>query len=386
MAVVIYIRNISTILSTRFIIKRTGLLLRFNHNYRILIIYMDTTELSNFYNDSRLLFDSGANGESPLFTVCLASYNFESSIEQALKTLLDQTYNDFEIVMHDDCSTDNTCKVAVEYMKKVTQMSPKRVRIYTANTNSGILANRLRGFAKSEGKWLIQTDGDDFSPRNRLEMTNNIIHSLDHEPMLLSTNRWTWYYGTPFDKVIETANIDHQDERWIRLTDIVWPKDMPNGSSGFILNRKVFETFYEVLPTERIIADDPVLARRALLLGDVWVDKNPLYYCRISSASASGGGVSGKPWIIDRYNRFDLLLADLRHISPDHKINPKTQKDIDYWKRRMLLDSRLIDCPNWKWPFLWIKMLFISRAEAKYALKKRIKLIVRGDVNASWKK
>ena len=77
------------------------------------------------------------------------------------------------------------------------------------------------------------------------------------------------------------------------------------------------------------------------------------------------------------------MIKDIKHISPTKTIPPKTLRDIEYWKKRMALDARLIDCSNWVWPFLWIRMILISPSEALWALKKRIKLILLGDVNSS---
>lgn len=213
------------------------------------------------------------------------------------------------------------------------------------------------------------------------------MDSLDHEPMLLATNRWEWEESTPYVEVPRKAvKATNQTEGWVKLIDIVNQSGLPIGSSGFVLNKTVFEAFYASVPHVRIIADDPVLAKRALLVGDAFISDTPVYYCRVSHSSASGGGVSGKKWILDRYNRWNLLLQDIAHIREDHTVPEHIQKSVEKWKRRMLLDSKLIDCSNFVWPFLWVKMMFLSLKEAKAAFKKRIKLIVLGDVNADFRR
>ena len=302
-------------------------------------------------------------------------------------SLCQQDFSSYEIIVHDDCSSDNTCQVVTDFLQSLSSTTAQSISVYRSRTNCGILINRLRGFFRAKGEWFVMTDGDDISVDGRLSLLSDVIHSLNHSPMLIATNRYVFMDGTPYSEVPNRATkATNLKEGWVTLEDIVWQSNIPSGSSGFVVNRSLFEKFQGCLPDERIIADDPVLARRALLVGDIFVTEVPMYYCRISNKSASGAGVSGKEWIIDRINRWNLLIKDIKHVSPTHSISEKVLKDIEYWKKRMALDARLIDCSSWVWPFLWVRMVFISPLEAKYALKKRAKLILYGNVNASRRK
>lgn len=71
--------------------------------------------MNEFYN-SELLYDSGVVEGSPLFSVCLSTYNFEKSVELALQTLICQTFEDYEIVIHDDASKDRTCEAVLNML------------------------------------------------------------------------------------------------------------------------------------------------------------------------------------------------------------------------------------------------------------------------------
>lgn len=155
---------------------------------------------------------------------------------------------------------------------------------------------------------------------------------------------------------------------------------IPAFSAGFVIAREVFETFREVEVPKGLIADDPVFARRALLLKGLHVDLEPVFFYGTSRKSASGGGVSGKNWIIDRYRRWCLLERDIQVLRP---VTADESVRLERLKKRMHLDAKLIDCSLFVWPFYWIRMWFISGDEAVAALKKRIKLIVTGSVNGS---
>ncbi|KAA6183954.1 hypothetical protein F2Q65_14195 [Thiohalocapsa marina] len=79
------------------------------------------------------------------------------------------------------------------------------------------------------------------------------------------------------------------------------------------------------------------------------------------------------------------MLRDIAHVMPDHTIPTKWQRQILHERRKMQLDVKAIDCPFLLWVVYWIRMWPLSPKEAVAMLKKRIKLIMRGSVNATWR-
>lgn len=102
-------------------------------------------------------------------------------------------------------------------------------------------------------------------------------------------------------------------------------------------------------------------------------------------ALQAGGGVSGKRWIIDRIRRWDLLKADLELLSKTRIIPQEWFKAIAHERSKMEVDAAAIDAPLGIWVLRFLQMLCLSPREASYMVKKRIKLILRGSVNASWR-
>ena len=93
-------------------------------------------------------------------SVIIASYNHENFIERTLKSLEEQTFQDFEIILIDDGSTDRT----VEMAKKANS----RARIFVQQ-NQGVDATRNRGIELSRGKYICFVDSDDMSAPERFE-------------------------------------------------------------------------------------------------------------------------------------------------------------------------------------------------------------------------
>lgn len=90
----------------------------------------------------------------PLVSVCVPAYNNGEFLAETLKSVLRQTYQDFEIVITDDCSTDDTVAV-------VRQFSDSRIKFFANETNLGIGRNWNRALSLASGKYLKVLCGDD---------------------------------------------------------------------------------------------------------------------------------------------------------------------------------------------------------------------------------
>jgi glycosyltransferase involved in cell wall biosynthesis len=101
----------------------------------------------------------------PLVSVIIPAFNRERVIGKAIKSVLAQTFQDFEIIVIDDGSCDETAKKAIKLA-----CSEPRVRIFRSETNQGAQAARNAGARAAQGKWLAFLDSDDeWLPRS-LEM------------------------------------------------------------------------------------------------------------------------------------------------------------------------------------------------------------------------
>lgn len=101
-------------------------------------------------------------GNSPKVSVIMPSYNKAGYITESINSILSQTWEDFELIIIDDCSTDNS----VEVIK--TAKDP-RIRFYRNSENIGIAANRNKGLELAQGEYIALLDADDLSPDYRLK-------------------------------------------------------------------------------------------------------------------------------------------------------------------------------------------------------------------------
>jgi glycosyltransferase involved in cell wall biosynthesis len=93
---------------------------------------------------------------SPLVSVLITVYNRELYIAEAIESVLNSSYKDFEVIIVDDCSTDNSCKIALKY-----QQTDARIKVYLNEKNLGDYKNRNMASFYAKGKYIKYLDADD---------------------------------------------------------------------------------------------------------------------------------------------------------------------------------------------------------------------------------
>ena len=93
---------------------------------------------------------------SPLVSVIITSYNRENFIAEAIESVLASTYGNYELLIVDDCSADNTVSIAKTYEAK-----DSRVKVFVNEKNLGQFPNRNHAATFAKGKYLKYIDSDD---------------------------------------------------------------------------------------------------------------------------------------------------------------------------------------------------------------------------------
>jgi glycosyltransferase involved in cell wall biosynthesis len=101
---------------------------------------------------------------TPLVSVLMTAYNAERYVGQAIKSIIKQTYDTWELVIVDDGSTDKTLDVVKKYAK-----ADKRIRVFQSEKNSGPSHASNLGLSKVKGNLVARMDADDISHPLRLE-------------------------------------------------------------------------------------------------------------------------------------------------------------------------------------------------------------------------
>lgn len=114
----------------------------------------------------------------PLVSVIIITYNSSEYVLETLDSALAQTYPNVEIIITDDCSTDNTVDVCRQWISNHNE-SGRPVMLVEAKHNTGVSGNCNRGFQASHGEWIKVIAGDDMLAPTAIE---NYIEFVSAQP------------------------------------------------------------------------------------------------------------------------------------------------------------------------------------------------------------
>lgn len=109
----------------------------------------------------------------PKVSIIMGIYNCENTLEEAIKSIINQTYKNWELIMCDDCSKDNTLKIAESYAKNY----PENIKVIKNERNLTLGPTLNRCLELATGDYIARQDGDDLSKEDRLEKQVKFLES-----------------------------------------------------------------------------------------------------------------------------------------------------------------------------------------------------------------
>lgn len=117
----------------------------------------------------------------PKVSVILPAYNAESGIRIAIESILSQTWRKLELLVVDDCSTDDTVKVVEEYLQK-----DDRIKLFSTPANSGPYVARNIALKEATGEFVTVNDADDWSHAEKIEI--QVEHLINNPSVIANTS------------------------------------------------------------------------------------------------------------------------------------------------------------------------------------------------------
>lgn len=115
---------------------------------------------------------------NPRFSVIMCAYNLEKIVNIAIESVLNQKFDNYELIIVNDGSLDNT----LEVLKKYEEKANGKIRVINNKKNIGLSASRNKAIAQAKGKYIVHLDGDDtLYNRNTLANIDATIGDQDYD-------------------------------------------------------------------------------------------------------------------------------------------------------------------------------------------------------------
>jgi glycosyltransferase EpsE len=257
---------------------------------------------------------------NPKISVIMGIYNCEDTLSEALDSLMNQTHQDFEVIMCDDGSKDNTYAIAQTFVERW----PEKFVLLKNEQNQGLNKSLNRCLAAARGEYIARMDGDDISLPTRFEKE---VAALDlhpefavvSTPMIYFDQNGDWRTGTAIEYPTTKDFIGHapffchapcmirksvflevdgysEDPRTLRFEDCnLWFKIYAKGYMGFNLQEPLYK-----------MRDDANAFKRRTLRSRM----------NASYVVYSGFRMLGMPWYSYGYVAFEFIKNFILGIIP----------------------------------------------------------------------
>lgn len=245
--------------------------------------------------------------DKPLVSVLMTAYNREKFIAEAIGSVLNSTYENWELIIVDDRSLDSTVSIAKEFEKK-----DERIKVYINEKNLGDYPNRNKAASYAKGKYLKYLDSDDKIMADGLEYCVSEMEKFQKASIGLVTFKRTGVnkaFAVSSEKVIK----DHFFKE----------PSLGIGPTGSIINRECFEQ-NNGFDTRFKVASDNYFNIQMAMLGDVVFFPYQFFYYREHNGQEINNSTS---YLVHNYLYSKELL--------DKGSLPFTSIEVSFLKRKL---------------------------------------------------
>ena len=269
--------------------------------------------------------------EHPMFSIIIPIYNCEQFLDRCIKSILNQTYNDFEIILVNDGSTDDSGKICDKYKKENKKI------IVIHKENAGVSAARNDGLKKATGKYVTFLDSDDYIESNYLEYANDIFNNYDID--LLNTGFFSEVEDENGNKTYDLITAFEKEYKNYKeiLNDLVYLWDthmLYNIWNKFYLNEIIKK--YEIHFSDKNFGEDMEFNQNYLEYVDKMYNSEKCFYHYIKERK---GSITSK----FKENLFDIRVQEFYEFNEYfEKNNLKKEEYIEFSSRRFI--ERVLGC------------------------------------------
>jgi glycosyltransferase involved in cell wall biosynthesis len=182
--------------------------------------------------------------ETPQVSICMPAFNGARWLRTALESVLAQTWGDFELILADNASTDDTVEIAKSY-------GDSRVRVVPAERPIGAIANHNRAIRLSRGEFVKFLDADDQLLPDCLEAMVGLALEDERIALVFAPRRvvldsradaeWAKTYGRPHEHFQHLGRINEGHDLFRELLEAGFEENWIGEPSNVLVRRRTFE-------------------------------------------------------------------------------------------------------------------------------------------------
>lgn len=244
-----------------------------------------------------------------LISIIIPVYNVEEYLNQCLDSIINQSYNNLEIIIIDDGSTDNSSKICDEFAIK-----DNRIKVIH-KSNGGLSDARNIGIENSNGKYIFFVDSDDFIDNIMIEKLYKLIKANDAD---ISMCNFTYYYNDDLKHELIESPVKNdilnrqeaidklfEEKNWFYV--VAWNK---------LYKKEIWDDIK--FPKGYIHEDEAVIHKVFMKCNKIVTTSESLYFYRQVKGSIMNSGFNEKR--LDKYYALSDRIVFLKDIVTNHQL------------------------------------------------------------------
>ena len=343
----IFLRVKTALIISIFLVN--NMYIKINRNNELLFL-KQFERYVNICKNSRILDRIKIFNDHPYISVCMAALNMKLYIKNNLLSIINQSFQNFEIIIVNDFSNDET-----ENIVKKLQSKDSRIKMINHDKNLGVYHSRIEAMLNAKGEYILLMDPDDmymnpnlfkeifnFNLNNNLDIVEfSVYQQKDGEKnIFLPDNHYeAHYHGFP-KEIISQPELS--DLLYYLPGSKNYSKTICRNIWNKIIRRKVFKKLYKYIGKEYydafvITADDMIMNSIAYQYADNYSNillPGYLYNIRNVSMSRGEGGIELKKIrTINHYQYFFILYKYIKDFDKDRNFLMYEMKDLNHYVR-----------------------------------------------------
>ena len=176
----------------------------------------------------------------PAISIIIPVYGTEKFIARCLDSVIAQSFNDYEVIVVNDCTKDNAMNIVQDYC-----MNHKCIKIIDHVTNQGLMVARRSGYNAASGKYIVFLDSDDTLPVSALSILYSAIESSGHR-IVTGGYKYILDKGTSIDHVPVIKGVFRSKE----AIELCLQHKLNHNLAFGIFDRALFEKKYHTIPNQ----------------------------------------------------------------------------------------------------------------------------------------